>query len=87
MFLVDEFGEEEIGDDRVGLCELLEEWCNVRDAGKAVLPMDIGLRVKLPELSMFCQRSNQFVPFGEIMARLPAEGGGLVYERRGAGMV
>lgn len=81
LFLIGEFGEEEIGGDRIKLCELLTQMCSLEDHGKVLLPMDIGMRIKLPSLDVFCQEEghNHWVKADEIKPHLPAGSDGIVY--------
>jgi hypothetical protein len=79
LFLMDEFGEEEIGDDRINLCDLLSRLTNISSTNKLLLPMDIGLRISLPSLDVFCQEHQNFVPFNKIVPHLPPNDDGIVY--------
>jgi hypothetical protein len=81
LFLLDEFGEEEIGNDRIRLCDFLGASCSLASYGKVLLPMDIGMRVRLPTLEVFCQEQNHnhFVPYDQIIPHLPSTSDGIVY--------
>lgn len=79
LFLIGEFGEEEIGNDRVQLCGLLESLIGVKDLGKSILPMDIGLRIKLPHMEVLCQEHDHFVPFQDIKPHLPKDRDNISY--------
>jgi ribonuclease BN (tRNA processing enzyme) len=79
LFLMDEFGEEEIGNDRINLCDLISRLTNISSTNKLLLPMDIGLRISLPSLDVFCQEHKHFVSFNQIVPHLPPNDDGIVY--------
>jgi ribonuclease BN (tRNA processing enzyme) len=79
LFLMDEFGEEEIGSDRINLCDLISKLTNLSSMNKILLPMDIGLRIELPSLNVYCQEHKHFIPYQNIVPHLPGDDSGIVY--------
>ena len=79
LFLLGEFGEEEVGEDRIKLCEHLTKLTNLKKHNKVILPMDIGLRIKLPRLDVFCNEHNRFEPFNQIVPHLFPTDEGIKY--------
>lgn len=59
LFILGEFGVEEFlrggYDDRVSYTTYIEQVTGVRHENKRVLPADIGLRVQLPNLAVWCE--------------------------------
>jgi hypothetical protein len=61
LFLLGEFGAEEFiasaGDDRIRYTAYIEQMAGLGSEDKRVLPADIGLRVHLPDLHVWCERT------------------------------
>ena len=75
------FVEEEIGGDRIKLCQLLSQMCSLDSYGKVLFPMDIGMRIRLPTLEVFCQEQghSHWVQPQDIVPHLPSGSDGIVY--------
>jgi hypothetical protein len=78
LFLIDEFREEEVGSDRITWFDLLSQLTNITSTDKLILPMDVGLRIRLPELKIYCQEHKNFVSYKNIVPHFPPNEEGIV---------
>jgi len=69
LFLVGEFGEEEVGKNRIEICNILEDFTRVKEFSKRIIPMDIGLRIKLPEISVFNEEQSIYSDYKDIIPK------------------
>ena len=68
LVVVSEFGEELVG-KRCNICERISIFTNrlpQKNAKIAVIPGDIGLKINLPQMQIYCENTNAFEDYAKV---------------------